>query len=338
MAYILSVVIPTYNTERYLARCINSLLDDRVNGKVEIIIVNDGSTDNSLNIALDFKQKYPFIVVINKENGGHGSTINKGIDVASGKYFRVLDSDDWFDTEQFVLFVHALEKLQADVVVSWGYYEYTYKNKKVPYIIWNNDSHIEYGKVYNFSSFDFNGSFIVMAQLTYLSSIVKNIPRKIQEKTFYVDNEFILYPIVNVETLVFLDYYVYHYFIGRPEQSINKKVLMRNITHCEKVCCAILEFLDTVDTNYKKKEYMNYIALRVIKTYYSYLLLYFNQNWQTSYSLLRKFDNLVRRSNPFVYSGLNKTIYIRIYRKFPKLVMFVSPFIYSVYSFLHQCK
>ena len=91
---ILSIVVPTYNVEKYLERCIDSLVyDEKVLNDLEILIVNDGSKDNSLQIAKKYEKQYPnTIKVIDKENGGHGSTINAGLKVATGKYFRVIDS------------------------------------------------------------------------------------------------------------------------------------------------------------------------------------------------------------------------------------------------------
>ena len=107
---ILSIAIPVYNTEKYIKRCMDSILLKEIIDDIEIILVNDGSKDNSINIMNEYKDSYPqSVVVIDKENGGHGSTINAALTVASGKYFRVLDSDDWFDSIDFITFVKNLK-------------------------------------------------------------------------------------------------------------------------------------------------------------------------------------------------------------------------------------
>jgi glycosyltransferase involved in cell wall biosynthesis len=97
----ISFVVPCYNSEDYMERCIDSLL---VLGEdVEIIIVNDGSKDNTGKIADKYQKKYPTIVkAIHKENGGHGSGVNAGIKNAKGKYFKVVDSDDWLDKDSLI--------------------------------------------------------------------------------------------------------------------------------------------------------------------------------------------------------------------------------------------
>ncbi len=104
---LLSVIIPSYNTEIYLARCLDSLLyHSDILKQLDIIVVNDGSKDHTSEIAQEYQAKFPdTITVINKENGGHGSTINAGIKVAQGKYLKVLDSDDWVNINDFGNFV-----------------------------------------------------------------------------------------------------------------------------------------------------------------------------------------------------------------------------------------
>ena len=116
---LLSIVIPTYNTEQYLRRCLDSVLTSEVLPELEVLVVNDGSKDRSPEIAREYEARYPdTVTLIDKENGGHGSTINEGLRAATGKYFRVLDSDDWFDTCNFVKFFAALHDCDEDVVIT----------------------------------------------------------------------------------------------------------------------------------------------------------------------------------------------------------------------------
>ena len=133
MNKILTIVVPTYNVEKYLSRCLDSLLyDEKTNKKLEIIVVNDGSKDNSLKIANEYKEKYPdSVLVIDKENGGHGSTINAGLKIATGKYFRVIDSDDWVNIDEFPSYINDLEKLNSDIVLTNFSREYIYNSTQV---------------------------------------------------------------------------------------------------------------------------------------------------------------------------------------------------------------
>ena len=100
---VLTVLVPTYNVEKYLRRCLDSLLLPEVLEEIEVLVVNDGSKDGSADIARAYEKKYPQTVVfVDKENGGHGSTINVGIEKAQGTYFKVLDSDDWVNIGDFI--------------------------------------------------------------------------------------------------------------------------------------------------------------------------------------------------------------------------------------------
>ena len=106
MSKILTVVIPSYNVEQFLEKTVQSFLADEVIQDIEILIVNDGSKDRTKEIGQQFEEKYPqSIKLVDKENGGHGSTINKGLSIAAGKYFKVVDGDDWVDTQAFVNYV-----------------------------------------------------------------------------------------------------------------------------------------------------------------------------------------------------------------------------------------
>ena len=108
----ISFIVPCYNSENYLERCINSLLVGQ--DEVEIIIVNDGSTDNTKEIADEYAKKYPHIIkVIHKENGGHGSGVNTGLKKASGTYFKVVDSDDWLDKNSLLELLSAIKEMES---------------------------------------------------------------------------------------------------------------------------------------------------------------------------------------------------------------------------------
>ena len=98
---LLSIAIPCYNSQDYMGKCIESLLAG--GEEVEILVVNDGSSDRTAQIADEYAAKYPTIVkAIHQENGGHGSAVNAGIRNATGLYFKVVDSDDWVNKEAYI--------------------------------------------------------------------------------------------------------------------------------------------------------------------------------------------------------------------------------------------
>lgn len=115
----LSVTIPCYNVSEYLNETLDSLIRCRTIDFLDIIIVDDGSKDNTLDIANSYVKQYPdSIRIVAKENGGHGSTINEGLKIAVGKYFAVIDGDDWVDSGIMDELVNYLAKVDTDVVIT----------------------------------------------------------------------------------------------------------------------------------------------------------------------------------------------------------------------------
>ena len=116
---VLTIIVPAYNVEDYLAKCVDSMLAAGCNDAIEIIIVNDGSTDGTREMAETYERDNPGTVrVITKENGGHGSAVNTGVRAATGTYLRVIDGDDWVDGDAFAALVARLATTEEDVVVS----------------------------------------------------------------------------------------------------------------------------------------------------------------------------------------------------------------------------
>lgn len=254
MDKILTITIPAYNVEKYLDNILPTFLDEKVLKKLEILIVNDGSKDKTKNIGQRYEELYPeSICLIDKENGGHGSTINKGIELATGKYFKVVDGDDWVDTEEFVKFVEALENTESDVVAT-------------PYVRVNDVTHqreiktfynIEFEKEYRIDDIlNSMGEQYAMHALTFKTAILKKIPR-ISEHCFYVDMEYILYPLKYVNTIIFYDMPIYQYRIGNNEQSISVKSKQKNRNMHRRVINNLISFFKEEELSPEKRSFLS---------------------------------------------------------------------------------
>lgn len=314
---ILSIVIPTYNVEGYLDRCIESLVyDDSILDDLEILIVNDGSKDNSLLIAQKYEKLYPKTVkVIDKENGGHGSTINAGLKIATGKYFRVIDSDDWVNIDDFGRYVADLKKYDCDVVVTNYSREMIYSGETVKF---EYSKEIEFGKIYEFDKFDlskFGDDYLFMATSTFKTDILRKANVVLDEKTFYVDMEFILYPIPYIKDFVLLDYDVYRYFIGRPDQSVNINSYIRNRSHHEKVLRKLIAFYEDTKMSANKKQYVFKILCFMCNSHY---VIYCKARLPEKKCLneIRNFDKFLKEKSPKIYfETSNMFLYIKMNRK-----------------------
>lgn len=265
MKYI-TFAIPCYNSQDYMERAIKSVLvggDD-----VEIIIVNDGSKDRTEEIAKEYEEKYPNIVkAISQENGGHGEAVNTGLSHASGKYFKVVDSDDWLDEEALKKVLETLKDFEEkdqdlDMLISNYVYEKVgVEHKKV--IHYRNA--LPQNEVFGWSDIGrFRiDQYILMHSVIYRTELLKLIQLKLPKHTFYVDNIYVYYPLPAVNTIYYLDVNLYRYYIGRDDQSVNEKNMIKRIDQQLFVTKTMIDMYQMKRiTNKKLKSYMiKYLAI-----------------------------------------------------------------------------
>ena len=300
----LTILIPVYNTEKYIKRCLDSLIVSEIMDDIEILVVNDGGKDHSVEIIQKYVDSYPETVrLIDKENGGHGSTINAGIKEAKGKYFRVLDSDDWFNSTDFVKFVNRLKSEDADLVVCDYRKEHTY-NSKSEYFVYKN---LEDRKCYCFDDIDLKileGEYFVMATSTYKTEILRTSGLKMLEKTFYVDMQYNVVPMTKVETFTYYHLDIYRYFIGRDDQSVNEKVMIGRIDQQIKVNKLMIDAYDL--TKIKNKKLRDYMVkyLTMMMTVSSVFLI--KEGSEESLQKREELWEYLKNKNKIMYRMINK--------------------------------
>lgn len=253
MEKILSVTIPCYNVSEYLNETLGSLIRCRTIGFLDIIIVDDGSKDDTLKIADSYVKQYPdSIRVIAKENGGHGSTINAGLKIAVGKYFAVIDGDDWVDSGVMDELVDYLAEVDADVVITGHHKNFVIIDKEETLGYLENRD-IEYNIAYIIErNFRFP-----MTDICYRTKILQDMKLTIQEHTFYVDEEFCTLPFMLVNRIRFFGKGYYHYRIGSPNQSISLANTIKRINHRIRVFKRIYELTDFQDMALANSTYIN---------------------------------------------------------------------------------
>ncbi len=235
MEKILSIAIPSYNSLPFLKKCLNSLICECTD-KLDIIVVNDGSTDGCQRIAEEYQGFYPdSISLINKENGGHGSAINAGAKAARGKYFKVLDADDWFLTENLPAFIAQLEKASADVVLTC---HHTINITTGEIKSWRCYPH-RFGREYTMDEImtewkNFDRS-LTFHGITYRTDFYREQGIQLSEKVFYEDHEYATYPCCKAKTVLPLDLFIYEYRIGDVSQSVSAENQLKRISHTETV-------------------------------------------------------------------------------------------------------
>ena len=243
MDKLLTVVIPAYNIEKYEEQCLSSFVKPKALPEIEVLVVNDGSSDRTVEIAEGYVKKYPEIFrVISKENGGHGSTINRGIQEARGTYFKVVDGDDWLNPDEVERYIEILKTTDADVVATdfQCVQDETYNLLES----WQATSIEEhYGRTVEIDSGEIKDP-IKLHSFTIKTKILQEHDITIDEHCFYVDSEFVFYPIKYVQTVYYHRARVYMYRLGRDGQSMNMTSMQRNINQHLTVLKHLLEDYD----------------------------------------------------------------------------------------------
>lgn len=301
MNKILTVVIPAYNVEKYLEHTLNSFAAESILSDIEVLIVDDGSKDRTAEIGSRYAQQYPQTFrVISKENGGHGSTINVGIREASGKYFKVVDGDDWVNTAGFVHLVQQLKTCNSDFIFTnySKYYDDVQKEEKVTY------DYLESGKEYLFSEVC-NYEVLQMHALTMKTSLLQEKNITLDEKCFYVDAEYVVFPVPYVQTVTFFDCYVYMYRLALDTQSVSILGFQKHINDHLRVCYRVLEFAN----DYKVSEnavpaYVQYIEKRAADLICTQSTIYSSFPWDDKNVIadFKQFDAKAKALNADVYA------------------------------------
>lgn len=229
---LITFTVPCYNSQDYMERCIHTLLAG--GSDVEIILVDDGSTDDTGKIADRYAEKYPEIVkAVHQENSGHGAGINAGLALAEGIYFKVVDSDDWVDRTALRKLLHRIakwqdEKRRVDLIICNYVYDHLYEGKQKPMRFCNV---FPEKKIYTWDDIGhFHPSqYLVMHAQICRTDMLRRSGVRLPHHTFYVDNIFANQPLPFVRSIAYLNLDLYHYFLGRKDQSVNERVLMGRI-------------------------------------------------------------------------------------------------------------
>ena len=264
---LITFTVPCYNSAAYMDHCIETLLP--AGEEAEIILVDDGSKDDTGKIADAYAEKYPTIVrVIHQENGGHGEGVNQGIRNATGMYFKVVDSDDWLDEAALRTVLAKLNTLTArgtapDLMICNYVYEH----------VEDNTSHtVRYTNVFpqnRLFNWTHVGHFrpdqnLLMHSVMYRTQVLRDCGMVLPKHTFYVDNIFVYQPLPFVKSMYYMDLDLYRYFIGRADQSVNESVMVKRVDQQLRVTRHMIDCqdLDALKGQKKLRSYMlHYLSM-----------------------------------------------------------------------------
>lgn len=310
MKKLLSIIVPSYNMEKYLPKCLGSLIveDSELLQSLDVIVVNDGSKDGTSEIAHEFERKCPGVFrVIDKQNGHYGSCINAGLKIAKGTYVKILDADDTFDTVRFSAFLGFLGKCTEPIV------DLVLSDVEIVDEDGNVVSRVSYGGdgptivIHEFCDLLKNDGFVGkyhMHGVAYQTDMLRRLSYCQSEGIAYTDNEWTILPMRGVSRYVVFPQVVYRYLVGREGQSVSAAVLERNAWMIRKSfwhilieCTKRLSELDWWHKEYDEQ----WLSWRSVNVYESSL---FSGVSTESCIGLRKIDDCLKMAYPDVWRSL----------------------------------
>ncbi len=304
---LITFAVPCYNSESYMKKCINSLL--KAGNKAEIIIVDDGSTDKTAEIADNYAVEYPKIIrVIHQENGGHGEAVNTGLKNAEGKYFKVVDSDDWLDEEALHTVIEKLEEFEEkninlDMFIANYVYEKVSEgtSRRMTYkSILPVDEFFSWEDIGKFSP----PNYILMHSVIYKTEILRTSKLQLPKHTFYVDNIFVYQPLPYVKTMYYMDIDLYRYYIGRADQSVNEQNMIKRIDQQILVTKTMIQLYDLdkiLEHNEKLGKYMLHYLSMMMAICFIFLTI---DEKEESLEKIKELKSFLKEKMPTLYNRI----------------------------------
>ena len=308
---LLSVTVPCYNSQEYMEKAIESLLPG--GPEIEILIVDDGSKDGTAEIADRYMQQYPEIIrAIHQPNGGHGDAVMTGLKNATGLYYKVVDSDDWVDTEVLVRILNLLRELKdqaVDMLIS----NYIYDKVGVKHKHTVSYGHVlPQNRVFGWEEIGRfkKGQYLLMHSVIYRTELLRECGLTLPKHTFYVDELYVYNPLPWVKKIWYLDADLYHYYIGREDQSVQEEILLKRIDQYLTVNRLLVSGVDpyTVASKKLRRYMLNFLEIITVA---SSALLTIPGTEESDRKKTELWD-YIQKTNPKVYQELRHRLLGRI--------------------------
>ena len=311
MQKLISFAVPCFNSSAYMGKCIDSLL--KGGDCVEIIIVNDGSAkDNTAEIADAYAAQYPAqIKAVHQANAGHGGAVNAGLKHATGKYFKVVDSDDYLEEtalKQVIATLQQLEDNGTPVDALFANYVYDKQGAAHKKAV-NYRSFMPQGRIFTWEETKLHklGQNLLMHSMIYRRQLLLDCGVKLPKHTFYVDNLLAYLPIPHMNKLYYVDVNLYMYFIGRDDQSVNETVMVRRQDQQLRVTeMMILQGNLNPNIGRKRRNYMmSYLnQIMMVST-----VMFYVDGGEAALAKKKAMWALLKQTDKKVYSRLRRSIF-----------------------------
>ena len=297
----LTIIVPAYNMERCLEKNLSSYVCPRLEDKLSVIVLDNSSQDKTYQIAKSFEEKYPKIfTAITKANNGYGSSVNLGMKLADGKYFKVIDADDFADTEELIKFIENLDGCEADVVQT-PYCTIDVKSGEKTRIGLNS----EFGITKSAGAVAGQAPFPCLHTTALRTDFVRQYPFELLENAYYVDEELAIYPFFNAKTVCAFDNTVYCYSVNDDGQSVSVKNKVKNLSHRDRIVKRLMSCFETEYINEEQKDFCFRRIARSVGDHFTTLYV-LHRDKKEGRRLAREFSAYIKENHEPFYSAVKK--------------------------------
>ncbi len=299
---LLTVAVPAYNMEHWLERCLDSLDDVRMENSLEVVVVDDGSTDGTLKVARRFERKRPSMFrVITQPNAGHGGAVNAGLSAATGKYFRIVDADDWVNPDALLAVIRRMAAMDCDLFIDEKT-EIDVNTDKVTRM--EMPGHVRFAEKLPFAEVtkpEF-ARFLSMHTLSARTQLLRDVGLRLLEHTFYVDMQFVIAASSQAQTVCLMRERVYNYQVGNAEQSVFYLNYVRRYDQHDRVLRACIDFCDAREAYMpaERRTYMN-MALGLLARSQLKIALVFDPDKPRGRARARKLRAELKGGHPAIW-------------------------------------
>ena len=307
---LLTIAVACYNVKDYVGRAIASYSDERLCGRLEVVLVDDGSSDETPALLDEAARSWPDIFrVIHKENGGHGTAVNAALDAAQGRYFRVVDGDDWVDTDELVKLLDILETECADIVVDEKTEVHLSTMGETAFPL---PKYLECGFAFPYRDiidFDDLWPLEMIHTMTMRTKMLRNAGIHLLEHCFYVDLELVVKATLATQTMRFDRLRVYRYLVGNDTQSVADAGYVRHFDDHTRVCKELLSHLGRTDLEDWRRDYLIGRCVLAVNTHYNIALI-FDDDRKRGRSRANEFRTWLKDTYPDVAARTDKRYFI----------------------------
>lgn len=304
MEKVLTIVVPTYNMEKYLDKCLTSLIvpEPEFMEQLEVLVVNDGSKDRSSEIAHSYQDRYPQTFrVIDKENGNYGSCVNRGLNEATGKYIKILDADDSFDTNVFMLFLTEMQLTDVDM---WITDTISVDEDDSEIDSFFHKDILSNGAIVSFQELlekGYSEKRVMMHNIAYRTSMLRQIEYRQTEGIFYTDTEWVHRPMASVEKIKYVEGFLYRYLVGRSGQSMSEEIRKKRLNDTLVVFRNMLaSYNDYIGDKIHGDFLYSFMKLSILSVYEWNIYAHFYDNEK-----MKSFDAEIKGKYPRIYEDMN---------------------------------